>query len=117
MRRRAGWSFCCYGGKDRTGMIAALLLANAGVAADGVKDYAASQARLWPEYEQSLQQGASGAARIWSKPWAAPATMHAFLAHLDATAMAACAYLAQAGMRADAIVQIHGRLRGNCSRG
>jgi protein-tyrosine phosphatase len=108
----------CYGGKDRTGTIAALLLSIAGVPADEIaKDYAASQVRLWPEYEQQLQQGEIETSEdLWRRPWAAPETMHGFLGHLDVQYGGVRAYLAQAGMQADEIAQLYGRLRGYALR-
>jgi protein-tyrosine phosphatase len=103
----------CYNGKDRTGMMAALLLGIAGVPAGEIaNDYAASQARLWPQYEKSLPKGASeGGESFWSKPWAEPATMVGFLGHLDERYGGVRAYLAQAGMQTEQIAQIDGRLR------
>ena len=42
----------CHAGKDRTGIISALLLSLAGVADEDISaDYALSQERLWPLYE------------------------------------------------------------------
>lgn len=104
----------CYSGKDRTGMTAALLLAVAGVSVDEIaEDYAASQARLWPEYESSVPQaGIEAPGDLWSKPWAEPATMHGFLSHLAARYGGVREYLAQAGLSAGEIVQIRARLRG-----
>ncbi|MBK8047084.1 MAG: tyrosine-protein phosphatase [Anaerolineales bacterium] len=102
----------CHSGKDRTGMIAALLLAIACVPAGAIAaDYAESQARLWPEYEQRLRQGniASGEG-LWQKPLAEPETMLGFLDHLNTRYGGIRTYLAQAGMPAFAIDQIQDRL-------
>ncbi|MBK8051015.1 MAG: tyrosine-protein phosphatase [Anaerolineales bacterium] len=102
----------CHSGKDRTGMIAALLLAIAGVPAGEIAtDYAESQARLWPDYEQRLQQGRVAAGDGLShKPLAEPETMFGFLNHLNTRYGGVRAYLAQAGMPAFAIDLIQDRL-------
>lgn len=102
----------CHSGKDRTGTIVALMLAVAGVPADEIAaDYALSQARLWPEYEQRLQRGLAAAPEnLWTKPLAEPATMYAFLGHLASRYGGVHAYLDQAGLSADQILQIRQRL-------
>jgi protein tyrosine/serine phosphatase len=102
----------CQGGKDRTGTIVALLLSVAGVPPDAIAaDYALSQARLWPEYEQRLQQGPPEKPdTLWTKPLADPAAMYMFLDHIAIHYGGVHAYLAQAGLSADQIVQLRQRL-------
>jgi protein-tyrosine phosphatase len=102
----------CQGGKDRTGTIVALLLTIAGVPADAIAaDYALSQERLWPEYEEWLRQGPPGRPEtLWTKPLAEPAAMYTFLDHMATRYGGVHAYLAQAGLSADQIVQLRQRL-------
>ncbi|MCB0032784.1 MAG: tyrosine-protein phosphatase [Anaerolineales bacterium] len=75
----------CQSGKDRTGLMAALLLRLAGVPDEViVADYALSQERLWPlegaEWERQNQiEGSS----FWQRPTATAEVMEATLAHLD----------------------------------
>ncbi len=102
----------CHSGKDRTGTIAALLLAVAGVPADEIAaDYALSKARLWPEYEARLLQGRIAEPEtLWTRPLADPATMYTLLNHLASRYGGVHAYLKQAGLSADQILQIRQRL-------
>ncbi|MFN8468401.1 MAG: tyrosine-protein phosphatase [Caldilineaceae bacterium] len=102
----------CHSGKDRTGTIVALLLSVAGVPADVIAaDYALSQERLWPEYEEWLRQGPPGRPEtLWTRPVAEPAAMYAFLDHMNAHYGGVHAYLAQAGLSTDNISQLRQRL-------
>lgn len=98
--RPGGIMIHCSAGKDRTGLIAALLLALVGVP-DAViaEDYALSQAQLWPLYEKLVAE-AGGEERVgwWLKPVATPATMQAVLTHLRNQYGGAVGYLQQAGL-------------------
>jgi protein-tyrosine phosphatase len=102
----------CLSGKDRTGTIVALLLSVAGVAPDAIAaDYALSQERLWPEYEQWLLQGPHEEPEtLWTRPVADPAAIYTFLDHMDAHYGGVHAYLAQAGLSAEQILQLRKRL-------
>jgi protein-tyrosine phosphatase len=102
----------CQGGKDRTGTIVALLLSIAGVSRAAIAaDYALSQARLWPEYEQRLQGGPlEQPETLWTRPLADPTAMYTFLDHMDSHHGGVHAYLAQAGLSADQILQLRQRL-------
>lgn len=102
----------CQGGKDRTGVIVALLLSVVGVPDDAIAaDYALSQARLWPEYEERLRQGRIAEPEtLWTRPLADPATMYTLLNHLASGYGSLHAYLEQAGLSADQILQIRQRL-------
>lgn len=102
----------CHSGKDRTGTIVALLLALAGVPVGEIAaDYALSQARLWPEYEQRLEQGRiTEPETLWTRPLADPATMYTLLDHLVSNHDGVQAYLEQAGVSADQITQLRRRL-------
>ena len=102
----------CWSGKDRTGTIVALLLTVAGVPADAIAaDYALSQARLWPEYEQRLQlRPIDEPETLWTRPIAEHAAMYTFLEHMATHYGSVHAYLAQAGLSADQILQLRRRL-------
>ena len=81
----------CHAGKDRTGLVTALVLAVAGVpVATIAADYAASDGHLQPWYVAQLRRAPDAAARrlpaqSLRSPLnaAAPETMHATLVHLD----------------------------------
>ena len=102
----------CLSGKDRTGVIVALLLSVAGVPNDSIAaDYALSQARLWREYEQHLQQDPPEEPEtLWTRPIADPGAMYTFLDHMDSRYGGVQAYLARAGLNTDQLAQIRERL-------
>lgn len=110
--RPGGILIHCSAGKDRTGLISALLLALAGVP-DAViaEDYALSQAQLWPLYEKLVAE-AGGEERVgwWLKPVATPATMQAVLTHLRNDYGGAVGYLRQSGLSKLVISQLRERL-------
>jgi protein-tyrosine phosphatase len=105
--------FHCHAGKDRTGLIAALLLALAGVPAQTIaEDYALSQVCLQPIFDERLSQEPDPAkrermARMIS---AAPETMLGILAHLDARHGGAERYLLAAGTAAADVKRLRKRL-------
>ena len=96
----------CHAGKDRTGLVTALVLAVAGVAAaDVAADYAVSDGYLQPWYEEQLRRAPDAAARRRLARFlrsalnaARPETMLATLAHLDRHHGGPEAYLAAAGL-------------------
>jgi protein-tyrosine phosphatase len=96
----------CHAGKDRTGIVVALLLSLAGVRSDAIaEDYAESQGRLWPLYEQQVAEaGGEAAIGLWLKPTATLGMMHTMLAHLEAKYGGVRAYLKAGGM-ADAEIE------------
>jgi protein-tyrosine phosphatase len=102
----------CHAGKDRTGIVSALLLALAGVsAADIAVDYAESQARLWPLYEAMVAKaGGEEQVGFWYKPTATPDMMVAFLAHMEARHGGVETYLRAAGLSSDKLERIQQRL-------
>lgn len=101
----------CHSGKDRTGLIAALLLGVAGVPMDVIADdYAESQRRLWPLYEQRVAEVGSEAADTL-RPTATADTMQATLAHLERRYQSIRGYLIRAGMTETEIAQLRQRLR------
>jgi len=109
-----GVLFHCHAGKDRTGIVAALLLGLVGVP-DGViaADYAASEARLWPLFRRMQADAAGDPARLAALqhkiPTALPETMLAVLAHLRNRYGGVRAYLLRAGLTETALARIEDR--------
>lgn len=119
--------FHCTAGKDRTGVVAALVLALAGVDDEAiVADYALSgpamvEMRSW--YERNASEGeASFEDRMRERGidphlamkliHAKPETMRAFLAHVRAEAGSAEAFVAQLGLPATTAATLRNRLVG-----
>jgi len=96
----------CHAGKDRTGLVTALVLAVAGAApADVAADYAVSGGYLRPWYAEQVRRVPDAAARVrlarsLRSPLNAtrPESMRATLAHLDRSYGGPEAYLAGAGV-------------------
>lgn len=107
-----GLIFHCHSGKDRTGIIAALLLDLAGVEPDAIAaDYAETQKQLWPIYEKWLEEtGGEEAIDHWWIPITEPQTMLDTLAHLETEYGGAEAYLLQGGQTPEEIAQLKARL-------
>ena len=106
--------FHCHAGKDRTGMVAALLLALSGVPnATIAEDYALSQGYLQPLFEQWLSQEPDPAKRerLAAMLGAAPATMLGVLAHLDQRHGGAARYLRAAGVAEADLARLQQRIR------
>lgn len=103
----------CHAGKDRTGMVAALLLSLAEVLPDEIAaDYAQSQDRLWPLWEQIVAQaGGEENADIWLKPTATAEMMHHMLDHIHGRYGGVHNYLLHAGLTETEIAQLRQRLR------
>lgn len=103
----------CHGGKDRTGIVVGLLLALAGVPDEQIAaDYAESQIRLWPLYEEIVAKiGGEDKADFWLKPTATAEMMHLFLGHLQQEYGGAAGYLRRAGLSESEIAQVRQRLR------
>lgn len=121
----------CHAGKDRTGIIVALLLALAGVP-DAViaEDYAESQTCLWPLYDKLMEEvrnnsdntgqwlkamvtEANGDLRKiseWIKPTATVEMMHRLLAHLQQRYNGVPNYLRWIGLSEDELTRIQSRL-------
>ncbi|MGH2458322.1 MAG: tyrosine-protein phosphatase [Chloroflexota bacterium] len=104
--------FHCWAGKDRTGLISALLLELAGVpreivAADYAlsEEYGRARAREWLEKGPGGTRAERAAELAWGRPTSE--VMHETLADLDERHGGAEGYLRQAGVSADEI----GRLR------
>lgn len=102
----------CESGKDRTGMIAALLLSLAGVPREAiVADYAESQERLWPIFEERIA-AAGGVENLprWQKPDATADMMEAMLDHVESRYGGVVEYLAAAGLTLPALARLRLRL-------
>ncbi|HJZ49062.1 MAG TPA: tyrosine-protein phosphatase [Roseiflexaceae bacterium] len=107
--------FHCHAGKDRTGLIAALLLALAGVPNTTIaEDYALSQIYLKPIYEERLRQELDPAkrARMSRMISAESATMLDILSHLDTRHGGAERYLLAAGVARADVERLRRRIRG-----
>lgn len=106
--------FHCHAGKDRTGMIAALLLALAGVPNSTIaEDYAFSQVCLQPIFDHRLSQEPDLAKRerMAQMMSAAPETMLSALAYLDARHGGAERYLRAAGVGEAELERLRRRIR------
>ncbi|MCB0125900.1 MAG: tyrosine-protein phosphatase [Caldilineaceae bacterium] len=102
----------CSAGKDRTGIVTALLLSLVGVP-DAIiaDDYALSQQQLWPLYERLVEEaGGEDHVGWWLKPTATPAMMRHVLDELRSNYGGVVEYLRQAGVSATMIAQIRARL-------
>jgi len=102
----------CSAGKDRTGIITALLLELVGVSDETIAaDYALSQVQLWPLYEKLIQE-AGGEEHVswWLKPIATPAMILYLLAHLRNRYGSVVDYLRGAGVSAVTLAALRTRL-------
>lgn len=108
--------FHCTAGKDRTGIVALLLLALAGVEETLiVEDYAQTAAMIAPMIEEIIAQAAARGADVAAfRPLLAaePATMVATLAHLSEQYGSARDYLKTIGLGDATIARLHDRLVG-----
>jgi protein-tyrosine phosphatase len=108
--------FHCTAGKDRTGVIAALLLALAGVdRADIVADYALTKAQIAPLLDSILAHAAARGedmALYAALLRCEPETMHALLDTLEATHGGILAYLAGIGLDDATVARLRARLLG-----
>jgi protein tyrosine/serine phosphatase len=95
----------CHAGKDRTGIIAALLLRLVGVSVEMVAaDYAESQIRLWPLYEKIIEEaGREDKVSFWLKPTVTEETMYIMLEHLDSKYGGVESYLFASGLTIEEI--------------
>lgn len=100
----------CHAGKDRTGIVTALLLRLAGVLDEEIiADYAASEPCLMPLYERIVAE-ARGVPAV-AKPTADPEAMRGTLAYLDSAHGGVPAYLRAAGLTEAELEQLRARLR------
>jgi protein tyrosine/serine phosphatase len=106
--------FHCHAGKDRTGLVAALLLAIAGVPEPTIaKDYALSGPCLQPIYGQRLSQepDPQKRARLAQMLSAVPETMLSILEHLNTRHGGAERYLLAAGVTPADLERLRRRVR------
>ena len=91
--------FHCHSGRDRTGLIAAMLLSLVGVDYPTIaKDYAISNVYIQPTFEETLSEE--------------PETMLNFLGHLDTQHGGTRTYLLNSGMTEQDLTRIHRHLLG-----
>ena len=130
--REGGVLIHCHVGKDRTGIVSALLLRLASVPDEWIAaDYAESQVHLWPLYEKLIKEVKNNSDNMgqwlkqvvaeaggdfnqvckWLKPTATPETIHAMFAHIDARYGGVREYLLTTGLTAEELVQLGSRLR------
>jgi protein-tyrosine phosphatase len=106
--------FHCHAGKDRTGLIAALLLALAGVPEQTiVEDYVLSQECLQPEFDERLSREPDPEKRalLAQMIGVVPETMQSILDHLNVRHSGAERYLLAAGVAASDIERLRRRVR------
>lgn len=111
-----GILFHCQTGRDRTGMISALLLSLANVATEVIAaDYAASEAQLWPLYRKQVAEAAGDPARLaWLQhktPTAPPDVILTALHFLDESYGGVEPYLISAGLTQQELTLLRQRLR------
>lgn len=105
----------CQVGKDRTGLVIALLLGAVGVPAETiVADYALSEAQLAGEFARDLEQQFRDTGRNWAEYQhllgSPPHFMADILHYLDTNHGGVHGYLHSAGITADTIVTLRERL-------
>ena len=103
----------CAAGKDRTGLLVAMLLAVAGVpAASIVEDYRVSAPNIAAAYEGWITAGETDTERDLRRALIAspPEAMAGVLEHLDVAHGGAAAYLRAAGVSDDALARVRTRI-------
>lgn len=97
--RSGGVLYHCQGGKDRTGIITALLLALVGVPEQVIiADYAASQRLLMPRWERWVAEALDAGLEPPQQPVTEPGTMRMLLGHIDARYGGAAGYMEAIGV-------------------
>jgi len=103
----------CQAGRDRTGLVCALLLGLAGVAPKAIaEDYSVSERHLMPLYEQLQRTVDTPAEReqLARENRCRSETMLDVLAHLEKEYGGAVPYLAGCGVKEQEIAGAHGRI-------
>jgi protein-tyrosine phosphatase len=102
----------CHAGKDRTGIVAALLLHLVGVPAELIAaDYAESQVRLWPIDEKTQAEArARGDTDFWLQPTVTEEMMYMMLEHIDVKHDGVDNYLLDSGLSRKELEQLKSRL-------
>ena len=104
--------FHCHSGKDRTGIVAALLLELVGVRREAIAaDYALSQRQLLPRYEQLVAEaGGEEYVNPFYKPVTEPQTILDTLSHLDSVYGGVAGYVRGGGLPDTAVGRLRRRL-------
>lgn len=101
----------CHAGKDRTGIVSALLLSLMGVPTEIISaDYAESQERLWPLCENLAETKEKDDMDFWARPTATKEMMNMMLEHVDTQHGGAEKYLRASGLLSEEIDQLKSRL-------
>ncbi len=110
--RPGGILLHCHAGKDRTGIIVALLLGLVGVPQESIAaDYAESQRCLWPLWEEIVAKvGGEAQADFWLKPTATPDMMESLIEHLSHRYGGVESYLSAIGLTTVEVTQLRTRL-------
>ena len=107
-----GLVFHCFAGKDRTGLVAAMLLSLAGVDADGVaEDFGETDVQLANAYEKWISEAAPDKrAEMRDELRCPPERILGVLEHLKARWGGVASYLEASGMKAADIDALSNRL-------
>jgi protein-tyrosine phosphatase len=110
--RPGGIVIHCHAGKDRTGIVVALLLRLIGVPAEIIAtDYAESQVRLWTIDEKTYaEMRAKGDMSFWGQPTVTGEMMYMMLEHIDAQYSGIEKYLHATGLSPEELDQLKSRL-------
>jgi len=105
-----GVLFHCMAGKDRTGVIASLLLALAEVEAEEIaKDYGQSSTNLWESYFAKAAE--SEHEKVKGDLYCPPEQIHNMLAYLESDFGGVKGYMQTIGLSETEIAQLRARLR------
>ncbi|HSH01646.1 MAG TPA: tyrosine-protein phosphatase [Anaerolineae bacterium] len=89
----------CHAGKDRTGLVTALLLTTLGLTPHTIAtDYVLSQQSLWPLYQKMIADKGPDNITFWQKPLTPPELILATLDHITTTYDSIPNYLTQHGL-------------------
>lgn len=110
--QRGGIIIHCHSGKDRTGIISALLLSSVGVPLQIIaEDYALSQDRLWPLYKTILEKaGGEIEDDPWLDPRVTPESIISMLDHIQSYYGGPQRYLELGGFTKEEAIQLKRRM-------
>lgn len=112
--RRGGVVIHCHSGKDRTGLVTALLLRLAGVSTEAIADdYSLSEANLEPRLRSWVEESADDAERARRRRMAASpaAVMSGVVDELEAEHGSVAGFLRAAGLDEETLAAARARLR------